>query len=227
MFDTAMKVRKAEHDGTIQQLSVMTNAFELDVTRCFFDLFAVFGSTSIKLLSPSSVFQTNAPGSNTELVIQTNASFSGGLGARAALFQKGPWAIGMEGQYFTTNPHVTSIMDLGSGVVNYLPNGLNMRYSAGQIGMGLNVDVSLHESFSLDPYAGVFWTYSTLLMGDIMMTGLGSGANENIKLFDLKKVRQYGWALGLTAVLHKKATATVEGRFGGERAAFVTGQFQF
>lgn len=118
-------------------------------------------------------------------------------------------------------------MDLGSGFVNYPGASMDMRYIASQVGAGVNYDVTMNESFSLDPYAGLFWTYSTVDFGKVAYTGLGNSANENIRLYEIKKVRQYGWALGVTAVLHAKATATIEGRFGGERAAFVSGQFQF
>ena len=227
VYDTAMKVRRGHRDDTIQNLSVMTNAGEFDVTLYGFDLFCVVGTSKIKMETPLSTFQTNTAGGNTQLEVIGSSEVSWGIGGRSALWQRGHFGIGIEGEFFTTNPHITQITDFGSGFVNYLNNGIEMRYRAGQIGMGVNWDITLQEQVSLDPYFGLFWTYSTLEFGDVALTGLGTNANQNIRLYDIKKTRQYGWAIGTTLVKSSQATLTIEGRFGGETAAFVSGQLQF
>lgn len=89
MYDTAMKVRRANRDDTIQELAVMTNALEVDFTLCGFDLFWMVGATKMRMRTPSSTFQTNTPNSNTELEVQSSTTDSGGLGVRSALWQSG------------------------------------------------------------------------------------------------------------------------------------------
>ncbi|MCH9704222.1 MAG: hypothetical protein K0U13_05475 [Chlamydiae bacterium] len=226
IFNTHMEVSRPDRNDSINTVSVMTNAGEIDVNWRCFDVFCTLGATRLFVESSTKVFRTDTDGNDERLDLRFDTSFSWSVGGRYAILDWCGFGLGVEGQYFRTNPNLNGATDLNGSVTRYL-NDSSVTYSAWQVGGGVNYMIEVNDCFSFNPYAGAFWMDSRMSFGDFLMNDFGGSSNQNLQLFDLKKDRQYGWAFGLTIAVGGNQTLTGEARFAGEKAAFVNYQVQF
>ncbi|MCP5469232.1 MAG: hypothetical protein H7A36_01845 [Chlamydiales bacterium] len=225
VYNTHMKVKRPGNSGNVRKTSVMTNAGEVTVNFCNFDVFATVGATNIDVLLGTRSLATSGTDQNNLLEITTDAGTSWSVGGRWAIWDCGAFGLGIEGQYFSASPSLNSLIGYARAEPIYF-NGQDVNYRAWQVGLGVNWMIPITECYSLNPYWGGFWTDSKMTFGNA--TALISGfSNVNVQLFDIEKNRQYGWAFGVTWLNAGLATITAEGRWAGEKAAFLSGQIQY
>lgn len=214
IFEKHMEVDQSNRDDDIEHTEIYTNAaiVALNFYDCI-DLFATFGATNLFLETNSSAFGL-VP---TRFEIETETDFSWSIGARGTIWECGCTVLGIEGQYFYTNPHVTRV---GSEQTNvYLANNIHAKYYAWQIGVGL-----AHRVHILVPYAAVTVGHSKLDFGDARIT---VGGPPDADLRDLESKKDWGYAIGVTMLTCDRISMTLEGRFANENAVHVNGQFRF
>ncbi|MFN0064735.1 MAG: hypothetical protein ACKVOH_00710 [Chlamydiales bacterium] len=218
IFNTHMKVKSS--DATISVLSVNTSAGIIGVNVCnVLDIYGVLGAAKIKLETTSLVIRQAGNSLLTDQFFVTDSRFAWSVGARASIFEACGFDIGLEGQYYSTRPH----LNIGHNPIRYF-NDVSMKYRSWQVGLGLAYAIPITECFGFSPYVGVFWLDSRLSTGNYTYRVPGV---QTRRLYDLQKDGQVGWAFGTTLIGGQHVTITAEGRWIGESAVFVTGEIQF
>lgn len=238
VFNRHLRNRARNGNGNRAQLEhshIYTNAgyFALNFWDRF-DLFATLGATRLFLDGNQSTFGpfvnvlTGDFGARVE--IESRTEFSWSVGGRGTLWECGCTALGIEGQYFRTEPRVSRIT-LGSLFSTYPTSAapyLRSEYSEWQVGLGVS-----HRINILAPYVAVKWAGSrlhwqnggTIAVGAVDVDGVL--VPNLITLNDMINRLHWGFAVGVSLVDCEKAALTVEGRFGDEQALYVNGQIRF
>jgi major outer membrane protein len=196
----------------VEVTRIFTNAGYLALNICErFDVFGTLGATNL-------FYETELDFSAGSMELQTRNDFSWSVGVRGTLFECGTTYLGVEGQYFYTNPHISRVTE-SSTRSGYPSGNVNIKYYEWQIGLGL-----AHRIYNLVPYLGVRWGMSKL-DNDAAMVELT--INRTADLHNTRSKDNWGYAVGVTMVGCEKASLTVEGRFGGETAFYTNGQIRF
>jgi major outer membrane protein len=209
------------NDKAIEHVRMITNAGYLALNFCDrLDIFSSLGETHL-LLDASSLALTDLT-STGRAFLKTDSQFSWSIGGRLTLWECGCTALGIEGQYFRYNPHLTrlTIADPVIGVASVYPGEhVRLHLSEWQAGLGIS-----HRINILVPYIAVKYSRAHVkLPREIFLIG-----TEVVELVPhLNSDTHWGWALGVSLVDCEKAAVTVEGRWGNERALYVNGQIRF
>ncbi|MFZ0565202.1 MAG: hypothetical protein WAM28_03360 [Chlamydiales bacterium] len=182
-----------------------------------FDLFITLGASSFFISTNTSSFSIDIDPPGGRLHLATDSSFSWSVGLRGTIFEFGCTSLGAEAQYFRTSPCVKRVTENASQSA-YL-NDTFMRYHEWQVGLGISHRINL-----LVPYVAVKWSGSRVNFDDDFVTG------PNFTPFNLENLRSkniWGFATGVSLVDCEKASITVEGRWGNEKAVYVNGQIRF
>lgn len=209
---------------SVRKTEIDTNAGYLVLNYCdFIEAFATVGATNITLETNEVSWVINGS-SNGRLCTDTHFSWS--VGARALLFSWNCFNIGLEGQYFRTTPEPTTYISGFLGFINYF-NHQRTTYQEWQVGTGISYEISTHcPDLSIVPYVGVKWSECRWDTRNFQFIREGS-TSELFTIFKLKNSKRWGYAVGTTFTLCDIIGATVEGRWGDEKAVYVNGEFRF
>lgn len=202
----------------IDHARINTNAAYLALNLCNrFDVFATLGQTDG--FFEGNVSSLGAAVGGPRFEIETSAQFSWSVGARATLWECGCTALGIEGQYFRTNPRIKRISVAATTTVN--PSGSprqHVQYNEWQVGLGLS-----HRINILVPYIAVKWSGSNFDLRNTDLTAFSITSPYT----RFRNSNRWGYAVGCSLVDCGKAALTVEGRFADEKALYVNGQVRF
>jgi len=210
-------------DADIDTTKIFTNASYLVLNFCDrVDLFTTLGATHIHLFSDGDVI---VPATTGPLAVEMDfvTTFSWSVGGRVTLWQCDCLAVGIEGEYFRTNPDPDVAFAYSTGQLIYF-DGSTSSYREWQVGLGASYRFQLScPPVALIPYMGVKWAgsqFSMNLVSDEFPPGTPTGP-------EFKANKLWGYVLGTTLTLCDMIGVTVEGRWGDEKAAHVKGQFRF
>lgn len=216
VFNRHLEIDRNEDNSDLDQTEIYTNAGMLVVN--FWDrvdLFGVVGASNLSLQSNASAF-TGTIGDIFELETDTNFSWS--AGARATIWECGCTSLGVEAQYFYMNPDVKRISQAATDSI--YPNSLiDAKYREWQLGVGVS-----HRINFFIPYIALKWSHSQLKFDQAQP---GEPLPTDLTLFNCESKKDWGYAIGLSLVDCEKAMVTVEGRFGDEKALYVSGELRF
>ena len=209
---------------TIETTKISTNAGYLALNICDkLDIFGTLGASRMEIVTSNESWKF---ADGTQGRLQWDTTFSWSAGARATLLTQGNFALGVEGQYFQTDPDLSSYVNYADGVYTYLNENNKMRYREWQVGMGLSYSINCYgPAVTIVPYADVKWAWSRFQTYNFHFVRNVIG--DSITIFNLKAQKLWGYAVGLTAVFYNQVGVTVEGRWCDEKAISVNGQFRF
>lgn len=174
-----------------------------------FDVFSTIGASQLFLRTQGA----------DEIWFETNFSWS--IGARAILCEWRCFTLGVEGQYFHTNPRPFLELNNSNGAFDNLDGINNLHYHEWQAGIGVSYRIATTcPSVALIPYVGGKWSYAKLNFQQTVLPLLGF-------IDDIRSNKKWGYAIGVTFTLCDVAGVTVEGRWVDEKAVYVNGQFRF
>lgn len=214
----------------IHKTEIWTNAALLDLNFCDrLDLFATFGASRLRFEAYTDALQANITFPSFRLMrLESNARFSWSVGARASIWEYGCFGLGVEGQYFRTQPAVNSLSD-GIVFLEY-PHRVRCKFREWQLGLGAFYRLECASTFvsAAVPYIGIKWSDARLdMQNSVVVDPNGVSAVSNVTLFTMTSKRNVGYALGVTTVFCNQFELSVEGRFRDERALYVNGELSF
>lgn len=217
VFNRHLEIDTNGDDSVIEHTSLFTNGAIIAANFWDrFDFFTTLGSTNFLLATNASAFSTTFIGRRIE--IETNSHFSWSLGIRGTIWECGCTSLGAEAQYFYTHPDVRRVT-VGADLSEY-PNNIDLKYREWQVGVGLS-----HRINVFVPYVAVKWSRAKVNFDDAILLAVDD--IETVSLRDLESKGDWGFAIGVSLIDCEKASLTVEGRFGGEKAVHVNGQIRF
>lgn len=233
VFQRFLRNRRANAPSTtraqLDHSRLWTNAAYLAVNLCDkFDLFATLGNTKIWLEGNiSSFFPLNGTPATDgiRIELETRNEFSWSVGGRISLWDCGCTTLGLEGQYFRTEPRLNRLLAGGTAGTNLPAPAPHIRaqYSEWQVGLGI-----AHRINFLVPYAAVKWTGNKLKwLHNPGPAALFIDRGDTLTLHDLRNKKFWGYAVGVSIVDCEIGAITAEGRFGDEIAAYVNAQIRF
>lgn len=227
VFNRNLKIRGQGINGqgeTIQTTRLSTNAGFLALNICDkLDLFGTLGASRLSITT-NDISWTALD--NSEGRLDWNSRFSWSAGIRGTLFQCGRFSVGVEGQYFQTNPHLIKYLSFFDGLPNYFNEENKMGYKEWQVGTGLSYTLStLCSDFKIVPYAAVKWAW--VQFDTKRFQFVKTASTETFTIFNMKADKLWGYAIGVTATFFDRSDLTVEGRFADEKAVYVNGSVRF
>lgn len=216
--------------SSIDETSLSTNAGYLALNLGGrVDIFSTLGASKLFIHTGLSSFGFTLEESFAELYFQTRFSWS--VGARAILWEYNCFTVGIEGQYFSTTPHVDSFFNYSDGALTHFngeTNNRRVKYQEWQAGVGLSYRfaTNYYPIVAMVPYAGLKWSWAKLKFHHDF-TFLDAVSGETFTLHDLKANKVCGYAIGMTFVLYDLIGVNVEGRWADEKAVSVLAQFRF
>lgn len=219
VFNRHMEVDDNARDCDVEDTKINTNAGFLAVNFWDrFDIFATLGATNIFVETNERAFGLANSG---RFEIETETHFSWSLGIRGTIWECGCTTLGGEAQYFYTNPDITRLTQ--EDTFSVYPSGFSAKYREWQIGLGI-----AHRINMLVPYAAVKLSHSQFRLDDTVVSGFFNGTvPASVILYDLESKKRWGFAIGVSFVDCEKASLTVEGRWGDEKAVHINGQIRF
>jgi len=205
--------RNLEYDSgmnrEVRRAQLYTNAGYLALNICNrLDLFTTLGATTLTV-------RQDFAEALALLDLPYATDFSWSLGGRVTLWECNCFGIGFEGQYFRTNTTLSQFSATLFPSVHF--PAIDVSYSEWQLGLGAAYAFALScPDISLVPYSGV--TYSNVHLDGLITSD---------PLPDAHNSKDWAWVLGTTLTLCNSIGVTVEGRFAGESAVHVNGQFRF
>lgn len=225
IFDRHLKVHD---DGHIDRTHMLTNAGSITLNLFDrLDVFTTLGATNIAIRTDAAVFTDvrtlfGEPSQASDLFFQTDFSWS--IGARATLWECNCFILGIEGQYFRTNPNVTSFDEYFDGTITYIDR--QVHYREWQVGLGCAYRFAIGcPDIAFVPYAGAKYSRARLNMNDI--TFVTPVDVTPIVLHDLRSANHWGGAVGISLILADAIGVSAEYRFGDESAVAFTGELRF
>jgi len=226
VFNRHLQLKGDDNDGAdIDKTTISTNAGYLALNICDrVDVFGTLGATTIHLLSNAWNLAGTGPLTPPGTAVGFESDFSWSVGARGTLWDCDCFAVGLEGQYFQTNPNLDYVLDYATGTQLY-PNDQSVTYSEWQVGLGASYRFATNcPSIALVPYVAVKWAGSQLTGLDGLAFTEGT---DTLTLANLQNAKLWGWATGISLTLCDVIGVNVEGRWGDEKAIAVNGQFRF
>lgn len=206
--------------GDIEQTQIFTNAGYLALNIWDrLDVFATLGATNLKFNTNLADFTGIPVSRDNRLDLETSTNFSWSVGARATLWECGCTTLGLEGQYFRSNMDVRRLTARATSSA-YPDNNVQALLQEWQVGLGIS-----HRINMFVPYVAV--KYSRARLGFDNAVVITTDFSDTITLRDQRSKKHWGYAVGVSLVDCEKASLTVEGRFGDEKALYVNGQIRF
>lgn len=220
IFNRHLKAKVTDRE--LDTAHALTNAGYLDFN--FYnrwDLFGTLGGTHFDLHGNALPFSpTRSFAMGSVIDITTHTAFSWSVGARGLLWKCDWLACGLEGEYFSVNPRVNSII-VQSNISNY-PSRLQMKYQEWQVGLGLASHLGC-----CSPYGAVQWSNARAKFDHFVANFSGRPTTEFVILNDLKNSKNIGYTVGLSIDIEQSFLLTLEWRFLNERSFFLNGQVRF
>ncbi len=207
----------------IHKTEIYTNAAYLSVGYCkWIEAFATLGTSSLSLTFDQPFL--SEVGGMEEIEAQT--SFSWSLGLKTYAFQFCGWQLGLEGQYFRTYPHLSSIAVAGVQITLPFIQDIDFLYQEWQIGSALSYPICVAPTILIVPYLGYKFSYAKL---SFFRQELQSGSiSLTVESNTLENARHYGgYAFGVSLIGGSVASISAEVRFMDEKAVHVNCLFNF
>ncbi len=206
------------YDSAIQVTELFTNAGYAALNICnWIDIFATFGSTNLYL-------DTTAQNQDN-IFVDFSPEFSWSVGGRVSLWEYCNFGIGLEGQYFQFKPNLNFVRQLGvtaGSVYNYTDTSAT--YKEWQVGLGASyMFCSECPGTVFVPYVAVKWAGAKLNTGNVSYTPV----DITYTIPNLENSKLWGYCVGLTLTQNETIGATVEGRWGDEKAVHTNLQIRF
>ncbi|MCC5831648.1 MAG: hypothetical protein JJU12_01205 [Chlamydiales bacterium] len=220
VFNRHMELDVEDH-ADADETMLFTNAAYFALNICNrFDLFTTLGATNIDLYANPAIFGLIA---DSKIQLASETDFSWSIGGRLTIWDYNSFFFGIEGQYFYTKPSLKTAQV--EGVFIEYPDGrIDMRYSEWQVGIGASYLLQVGCSgVSAIPYLALKWSGNQL---DFREAVVGPD-DDQATLFKLGNNKYWGYAAGLTITFCEGLGATVEGRWGDEKAVHVNMQLRF
>lgn len=224
VFERHLKLDSGDREGggsNIDHTSLATNAGYLALNICDrIDIFGVVGATKIHIRTDAISYSPLS--FESELFFRTDFSWS--VGGRATLWNCECFYVGLEGQYFHTNPDFDSFLRYDTGTITYFNESSGVRYQEWQVGLGVSYRFATScPTLAMVPYAAVKWAGCRFNLDNfspvIDDTPFDFPKHENNK--------SWGYAVGMSLTLCDMVGVTVEGRWADEKALYVNGEFRF
>ena len=222
VFNRKLKVdgRGTGFHKNISSTKLFTNAGYLVLNICDrVDLFSTLGETRLSVATNGLTWSRAA---NYQTYFNSKESFSWSAGARLMLLHRGPWLLGMEGQYFTSHCPIDFFSNYVDERARYPRN--HSKYLEWQLGVGLSYTICPCSAFTVVPYTGLKWDKCKYITHQFRFID-GSGIANTI--FNLKAQRYWGIPLGVTVMFNAAFSLEVETRWLDERAFTAKAQMQF
>lgn len=204
-------------EGKTQIFQAAINTSTLNTSAGYLALNALNRFEAFATLGASQIFIRTQGGD--EMWFETNFSWS--VGARAILCEWNCFTVGVEGQYFRTDPQPYLELNNAFGAFDNLDGINNLRYDEWQIGLGFSYRIDTTcPTLALIPYAAAKWSSAKFDLKQTPFPLLGTIEN-------IHSNKHWGYAVGVTFTLHDAVGITVEGRWVDEKALYVNGQFRF
>lgn len=186
------------------------------------DIFSTFGQTRISINAIEQFFG----GLNiAEGRLTTNTGFSWSVGGKGVILGWRNFALGVEGQYFRTTPHLSTYFEANGGRFSYFNSEDHVTYQEWQVGCGLSYRIQKWwPGLGLTPYVG---TKIARVRFDAHNLTFITAANTTLTIFDLKANKKYGVVCGATLNFCDCIGFSAEGRWGDEKALYINGQICF
>jgi major outer membrane protein len=225
VFNRHLAVDIADSSDTgqdVDQTEIYTQAGYIVMNVCNrFDVFTTLGATSIHMRTDSVTFGAT---SSVESDLFFTSEFSWSVGARATLWECDCLLLGIEGQYFQTNPDFDNILVYSNGARTYFNNDNDVRYREWQVGAGIAYRFATScPTIAMVPYAGIKWAGCRFDLNDFAATA----SSLSLTFPSLENKKWWGYAIGLSLTLCDMIGVNIEGRWGDEKAVYVNGQFRF
>jgi major outer membrane protein len=184
------------------------------------EIFTALGVSRLSLNTSLAPFNAIDPHPLFEMETQSDFSYS--MGARALLLRYRCLAIGLEGQYFSTEPNIKRLY-IAAGAVSYPGYSLITHYSEWQVGLGAGYRYNPY----FVPYVAIKYARAYWKLADGKNVIIES--NTNTFLYNLNNQKNIGYCIGLTfcPLIEERLAVTVEARFASEKALYVNGLIQF
>lgn len=231
VFNRHLEADSSRSKADYSSAKMATNAASLTVNFCeLLDVFVTLGATDFQLVGMGKGFSPSSPAGFTT-TLNTSTDFSWSVGARTILYVWGNSVLGVSGQYFSTDPHITNV-----GVVfgrNSTSHSTTFEYKEAQVSAALSHMFCFGNSpLALIPYIGakyarVWVNTSSITLPPITIPAVPPGPFLISLPGDIKNSRKFGWALGTTLRLYGNLGVTVEGQWADENAVSVTGQLRY
>lgn len=214
----------------IRRTEINTNAGYIALNFCnFIDVFTALGASDLHVRTQEvswtpSVGETPIGTSDGQYL--TNTNFSWSIGARAAVFNWRCFTVGVEGQYFRFSPDITTYITGFQDQFAYFNEGNHTRYHEWQVGAAISYTFrTVCPDLALVPYVGAKWSRCHFNTHNFQF--IQPRTTNVFTLFDLESHKRWGYAVGMTFTMCDMISATVEGRWGDEKALYVNGQIRF
>jgi major outer membrane protein len=207
-------------DGdSIERFSIYKNQGVLTFNWC--NWIDVYGLVGVANFSQQTPFKT--AGSEIMVDIEYEAALSYGAGARMTLWEWGCFGVGLEGQYFGSQPKLENFSLYSNGTVNYPSNVNSSTYNEWQVGLGAAYTIATGYGNAFIPYIAIKFAGADFTQNNESYSAGGLTLSQE----NLENERYVGYAVGMTATVCQKGGVTVEGRFADEKAVYVNGQIRF
>jgi major outer membrane protein len=232
VFNRNLQIHTDDQEGSdIDRTSIFTNAGYVAFNICNrVDIFGTLGASKLHIKTDARSWGFTGLGSlESELFFSTEFSWS--VGGRATLWQCDCFTVGIEGQYFQTEPNFDNFLEYRAGTLTYFEDA-SVRYSDWQVGLGISYRLATScPTFAMVPYAAVTWSGARLNFKNFSFVE-NFGGNvvfppSTLRFPALDNGKLWGYALGISLTLCDAVGVTVEGRFAAEKALYVNGQFRF
>ncbi len=185
------------------------------------DLFATLGGSKLQLHTDIGSFASSS--FIGDVVFSSHFSWS--IGARSILWKWNCFKIGIEGQYFSTVPYADYLVRFDTAALDYLDISDGLPYWEYQVGMGLSYTFKTRTpTVAFIPYIAGKWSKGHFELNKI---NFQDDAGTTFAFKNLSTNKEWGLAVGMTLSWKEMTAATVEGRWGDEKAVYVNGQFRF
>lgn len=217
IFDRKLKSCSDVSFGYIEDTRIYTNAGLVVVNFWdLADLYCNLGATNINLQSNANIFSIDL--GFDQLEILTTSEFSWNIGLLTTIFEWDAISVGLNAQYFFTNPNIKKII-VGKSISTD-PDSLELEYHEWQVSLALGYRINHFIPYFALSYAAV----------NAQFNGLPFILNDD--LFDitdrrLKESENWGYAIGVTLVELERIDLNIEGHFGDEKAIGLNAQIRF
>lgn len=228
VFNRNLQIRSGaglDQGRVINDTRLTTNAAYLFLNLCGrLEAFGTLGKSRLQIHTRESSWFLAGVHDGT---LFTSSYFSWSIGGRALLLNWRCFSLGIEGQYFSTNPDLSKYLSEGFvRLFTYFTNA-HTHYSEWQVGGALSYTIKTKwPDTAVIPYIGfkgsrLHFTTNNFTFNDATAFG------DTLTIFDLSAHKNYGYAVGTTLIFGSQIGITVEGRFADERAVHVKSQICF
>jgi hypothetical protein len=222
VFNRSMQWEKAVN-GTAQNVETFSIYKNQAVcTLTFLEKFDLFGLIGVSNFSQSTPFYDSLGQKHElfDLTYEPTVSYGGGV--RVLLYRLGLSTIGLQGQFFSAHPKLSSYIDYTTGFVNYPSNVASSFYIDYQGSISVAYKVATKYGTSMIPYLGLRFSDARLFQNNEVYNGSLVGIYQS----NLSARKLVGYSIGITTLWQSKSAITIEGQLASEKSVLVSGELR-